>query len=210
MRNLIQANNTKTWRAQVILWLLFQERRILLFSPPAAARKNVLDSWVASTAAALIVSNSGAAAHVSESVGSRRPHRARHTTATGCGSFWPADTSRVGSAPGPLVQVNRWPISTEQEPDLAPVPCVSTAWAPAADARTRCFPGTISIVGLASEVSTSYVRGRGLGLLWHDMFRTTAERFLINLSEGKKCAGGPMWRNTLALNVTDASSLEVT
>lgn len=62
MRNLIQANNTKTWRAQVILWLLFQERRILLFSPPAAARKNVLDSWVASTAAALIVSNSGAAA----------------------------------------------------------------------------------------------------------------------------------------------------
>lgn len=151
--------------------------------------------------------------NVSESAGSRRPHRARHTTATGCGSFWPADTSRVGSAPGPFVQVNRWPFSTEQEPDLAPVPCVSTAWAPAADARTRCFPGTNSIVGLASEVSTSYIRGRGLGLLWHAMVRT-AERFLINLSEGKKCTGGPMWRNTLklslALNVTNASSLEVT
>lgn len=39
MRNLIQPNNTKTWRAQVILWLLVQERRILLFSPSRCCTK---------------------------------------------------------------------------------------------------------------------------------------------------------------------------
>lgn len=167
MKNLIQPNNTKKHRAQVILWLLFQEWHILLFPPPTAPRKNVLDSWVASTEATLIVWNSGAAAHVSESAAIRRLHGARHTTATGCGGFWPADTSRVGSAPGPFVQVNQWPFSIEQEPDLAPHLCVSTVWVPAADARTRCFPGTISIVGLASEASTNYVRDRGLGLLLH-------------------------------------------
>lgn len=93
MKNFIQRNNPKTARAQLVSWILFQKPQVLLFSPPAAAVKTVLDSWVASTAASLIISNSGAAANVSESAGSRRPHWTRHTTATGCGSFWPAHTS---------------------------------------------------------------------------------------------------------------------
>lgn len=145
------------------------------FPFPLLALKNILDSWVETTMAVPIIFNSGAAAHISESAGSKRPHWARHTTATGCSSFWPAETSCVGSAPAPFV--HRWLSSSEQETDLAQVLCVSTAWAPDLDARTWSDPWTIS---------TNYVMDRGFGILLPAVFKTTT---IVNCDRRKHTWG---------------------
>lgn len=115
----MQRNNPNTQRAQLVLWIFFHGPQILLFFPPTAAVKTALDSWVASTAAALIFLNSTVqCTSVSQRAAGDRtePNTQLQLAAvpSGLHRHWGGGSSTR------LVRASQLKAySTEQEPDLA-------------------------------------------------------------------------------------------